>query len=278
MCCSMHPASFSETIVYVGEQFHPKYGLVHVMAYQNTAINYNAGPNAMILHIPGQGMTQDNFIDTGDCRSFLKDMVQALQPPRRDILLGSRSIAFASLAPVQVFEHDIYTVVLSEDASLIPQALSRVPENKRPAANQPLFDFYAREWPNWSVALCCFDNKQAAKAAPLMVWYHPLAEDTLHWPSIDSHTGEVPNLHGMVAVEHWIIGGSHRMTEEIGVPVRYRGGCSPDVTAFLPDRVIGMNYNFPMQNGDFVIDTEKLVQGNAGSILRVPAPSVANII
>lgn len=276
MCCSMAPAQFSGTIVYVGEVQHPVHGLVHVLGYQNTVVNLAAeGPNAMILHIPaGVAMTQSNFIDTSRCKNILRDMVEALRPrPRgRSGAYQTRSIASA-VAPVHVFDLDVYTVVLSEDASLIPEALSRVPEEKRPAVNQRLFDYYSAEFPGWSVALCCFNNREASSAAPMLMQYKPMDERTMHWPALDSHTGEVPDVNGQVDVSHWIIAGSHRMDPDAGVVVDYRGGCNPDVSAFLPDRVIGREFKMPMQNGDFTIDTQQVAHGLQEGIRRLPAPS-----
>ena len=70
-----------------------------------------------------------------------------------------------------MFEHDIYTVVLAADATLIPEALSLVPEHRRVPANRPLFYFYARMYPGYAVALCCFDNRDAARSDPLLLWY-----------------------------------------------------------------------------------------------------------
>jgi len=52
MCISTGEAAFSGTIVYCGRQHHPVHGLIHVMGYQNTAVNLTDGPNAMLLHLP----------------------------------------------------------------------------------------------------------------------------------------------------------------------------------------------------------------------------------
>ena len=54
MCISTGEATFSGTIVYCGRQHHPVHGLIHVMGYQNTAVNLSDGRNAMLLHLPAQ--------------------------------------------------------------------------------------------------------------------------------------------------------------------------------------------------------------------------------
>lgn len=273
MCCSMAPAHFAGTTVFIGEKAHHSFGLVHVLGYQNTVVNYADGPNAMILHIPaGVPMTQGNFIDTTGCREFLNNMVTALRPPAFLTLGGHRARTIGASAPVHIFEHGIYTVVLSADPTQIPEALSRVPEAKRPAMNPRLFDFYAQEFPKWSVALCCFDNREAAKAAPMLMWYKPMNGKRLMLPSLDCHTGDVPDVKAQVLVDHWIIAGSDRMPPDVGVQVRYTDGCAPEVMAFLPSRVVGRQFREMMPNGDFVIDTERVLAGDA-KFLRLPAPS-----
>lgn len=70
-----------------------------MLGYQNVAANHASGPNAMLLHLPGVGMTRDCFV------------------------------------------------------------------------------FYARLYPEHAVALCCFDNRDAARSAPLLLWYEPRHPD-----------------------------------------------------------------------------------------------------
>lgn len=57
MCISTGEAAFSGTIVYCGRQHHPVHGLIHVLGYQNTAVNLADGPNAMLLHLPTRQLT-----------------------------------------------------------------------------------------------------------------------------------------------------------------------------------------------------------------------------
>lgn len=39
VCVSMDQADFSGTAVYAGRLHHPAHGLIHVLGYQNTAVN-----------------------------------------------------------------------------------------------------------------------------------------------------------------------------------------------------------------------------------------------
>ncbi|MBK3633883.1 hypothetical protein ACGFNQ_13045 [Streptomyces asoensis] len=81
MCISTGEAAFSGTIVYCGRQHHPVHGLIHVLGYQNTAVNLADGPNAMLLHLPArQRLTPGNFISAGRTGDVLRRMIDAVAP------------------------------------------------------------------------------------------------------------------------------------------------------------------------------------------------------
>jgi hypothetical protein len=183
----------------------------------------------MLLHLPAEPMTPENFVDTRSSRTVLDDMCDAVWPPLPPphgkppkgwgVAVGA--------APVQVFKHDIYTVLLAQNAADIPEALARVPEQQRIQPNPAIFDFYMQHYPRYPVALCCFDNREAAQAAPLLLWYRPLNPDLLEMPAIDSHTGAAPELADRVAVDHRVIigtddRGTRRSRAGLLHPVRQR--------------------------------------------------------
>ena len=223
MCVAVAPARFGGTILYHGHRNHPEHGRVHVLGYQNTAQNLASGPNAMLLQLPALGMTQANFVDTSRCPRILRDMADAVRPASAG-WGSSQGAAYGGPPPVQVFEHDIYTVVLATDATLIPDALRQVPENRRISDNRPLFDFYAAMYPGYAVALCCFDNREATAANPLLMWYSPHDPDLFTLPAIDCHTGGVPDLNAEVLTDHWVILGTDEHDDGWGSEVRYSGG------------------------------------------------------
>lgn len=254
MCVSVDKADFRNTTLLISEARHPATGKkVHVLGYQNAAVSYSSGPNAMILHFPAHPMTQENVVDTSGFPWFLQDLVHAVTPPS----LG-RSIPGA--AGVEVFDHGIYTVVLAANASFVFSALPLVPEEKRPPFNQRLFDWYGSMWPDWPVALCCFNNRQAAQADPMLWWYEPLDDSWLLAPSIDCHTGEVPDLDADVAVDHWVIAGLQERRFPNLVPVRYRDETAIPAfaAALLPSYVVGVKIETRLQNGDFLFPANKL--------------------
>ncbi|MBB1247009.1 hypothetical protein GL263_26190, partial [Streptomyces durbertensis] len=223
MCVSMAPARFSGTTLYVGRRHHPTHGLIHVLGYQNSAANLHDGPNAMLLHLPSaQPVTPDNFISAGKSDKILSRMVDALRPVAPAAPGGMDWMGGAPRsAAVRVFDHDVYTVLLAEDATLIPAAISRVPRRRRPRLDPALMEFYAAHYPHHTIAVCCFDNVQARRAKPLLLWYHPLDDQLLTAPALDCHTGGPPDLTADVPVDHWVILGTDEAPADWGVPVTY---------------------------------------------------------
>jgi hypothetical protein len=174
-----------------------------------------------------------------------------------------------------LFEHDIYTVVLAANAALIPEALSLVPEHRRIPANRPLFDFYARMYPDYAVALCCFDNRDAARSDPLLLWYTPLYPDRYELPAIDCHTGGVPDIGAPAYVDHWVILGTDEEPDlQDGAWGTARMDWSEEVRssaagAFLPAAITGRTYTGLHPNGDFMISRADLLAGRTAAMERV---------
>ncbi len=265
MCVAAAPARFSATILYCGAVDHPRHGHIHVLGYQNTPQNLAAGPNAMLLHLPAVEMKREQFLDTSSCRSVLRDMVAAVDDPPRP----GRSMVLADAMPgVDVFEHDIYTVILADDATLIPAAMSMVEARKRIAPDPELCAFYARWFSGYPIALCCFDNRDAAKAAPLLFWYRPRHPDELAMPAIDSHTGGAPDLDADVAVDHWVI--TAGAGPDSGAAVHYRDEIPSGLREFLPSHVLGSRLHGTLPNGDFVISATAATPAGAAVMRRTP--------
>ncbi|MBQ0868025.1 hypothetical protein ACH4RA_06020 [Streptomyces smyrnaeus] len=265
MCVSMGPAEFSGTTLYMGRLHHARHGLVHVLGYQNTAVNRADGPNAMLLHLPAQGMTQDNFLDVGSSSDVLERMVEAVRPS--SVAAGGMAWmgSAARAHEVQVFEHDIYTVLLASDPTALPAALHRVPARKRPHLDPELTRFYAERYPGYAVAVCCFDNAEAAKAKPLLMWYTPLDPDVLTAPALDAHTGRPPGMVGQVPVDHWVLFGSDEAPTGWGEPVDHGRGMRHRLREFLPAEVRGEHFSGLLPNGDFALThAELLAGGRAG--------------
>jgi len=192
MCLTLEPSRMSGTILYAAETVHND-KLVHVMGYQNKAENLSPRPNAMILPIPSAApMGPGNAIDMRACKNVLKDYEQvyiANKPRTRGLTKGLMNLGVDS---VQVFDTGNYTVVLARDATQIPSALSLVPENKRPNPKPDIFAAYAKLYPGWHIALCCYDG--TVDAEPMVWQYEPLDPARLFAPALDGHDGQVPNV------------------------------------------------------------------------------------
>lgn len=270
MCVSADAAELSGTILFGGRRLHPVHGRVEVLGYQNTAVNLAAGPNAMLLHLPARTVTSAQFLDVGRCDRVLLDMAAAVPPPVfRAVAAGADRMEFGGR--VEVFEHDVYTVVLADRATDIPHALERVPERERPLVNRELLAFYEGSFPRHPVALCCFDNTEAAQAKPLLLWYHPLDEERLVLPAIDCHTGAAPDLMASVSTDHTVVFATDAAAEDWGAPVFYEqaGQMRHQLRAFLPERVMGARFTEMLPNGDFAIAHEDLVRGDLDRIERL---------
>lgn len=264
----MAPATFSGTRLYAGRKNHPRLGEIEVLGYQNMAVNLSPTPNGMILHIPAR-LTQDNFIHVGNSSSILTRMVEALEPPMFGGSYGGAPMQGGAPAGVQMFEHDVYTVLLAEDPTQIPNALNYVAPNKRPPLDPGLFQFYAQVYPRHSIVLCCFDNMDSYLAKPLLLWYKPAYKDWIVTPALDGHTGGVPDLNSMVATDHWLLYGADNAPEGVGVPVRYDYGMDPGLREFLPDRVVGMKHAWPAPNGDFGLSIQDLHANQVAGVKRL---------
>jgi hypothetical protein len=269
MCVSMAPAEFSGTTLYAGRRRHPEHGLVHVLGYQNTALNLASGPNAMLLHLPARRMTGRQFLHVGDHSDVLRRMVDAVRPRTRR---GPAPMGWMGAAPggaVEVFEHDVYTVLLADDPMLLPGALEQVPERKRPRLDPALMAFYAEAYPDHPLAVCCFDNADAREAKPLLLWYEPHDPDLLLAPALDCHTGGPPDLDRPVDVDHWVLFGTDEAPADWGAPVTYGPRMRHRLRGFLPDRVMGVHHAGPLPNGDFALAHADLLAGDLGRVRRV---------
>ncbi|WP_415644986.1 hypothetical protein [Stackebrandtia soli] len=265
MCVSAASANFSQTIVYTGRLRDPELGLVNVFGYQNAAMNLSDGPNAMLLHLPTADLSPEQFISVGARGNVLDDMATAVPIGAGPTMRGGVAAAMAASGGAVVFDHDIYTIVLADDANAIPAALSQVDYRRRPAVSAELCEFYAARFPSHTIVLCCFDNADMRRAHPLMLWYRPDDPDLLVLPGVDEHAGSVPALGAPVDRDHVLIWSTGDATSDWGHRVTYRGRLRHALRRFLPDRVSGVRLSWMddqgalFRNGDFTITHDDLV-------------------
>jgi hypothetical protein len=222
----------------------------------------------MLLHLPATGLTRDNLIPVGHDDDFLSRMLEAVRRPRPASRGRGLVMPQWDALSVEVFEHDVYTVVLAEDPRLIPEALSRVPRRRRPRIADELFGFYADRFPRHTVALCCFDNADAQRAKPLVFRYPVPDPDVIVLPTVDAHTGGAPELGALVPVDHWLIFGSDEAPDGWGAPVTHPE-MDGELGSYLPDRVTGFPLFGRMPNGDTAITVSDLHAGRLEKAYRV---------
>ncbi len=246
MCCTFESARLSNTILYIGEAA-VEGRVVHVLGYQNTAENLSYGPNAMILPFPSaEPMTQANVLDTSDVPDILRDYEKFAEKPRK--LLGGPAAAAASY---QVFESGAYTVVLAPKASGILKGLHEVPAEKRPNISVKYLTAYARLYPKWPIALCCFNGDKFV-SQPMFWWYHPKNPGRLFVPGLDAHDGEPPRLDERVHPDATVI----VSWGDRGTKVTFSKPLPAHLVPYLSDTVLGVKITEPSLNADYIFRSD----------------------
>ena len=219
----------------------------------------------MLLPIPAVSgsMTQSNIVDTTSAPHFLEDMEKTKPVPR------SVSKGPVSQGIIAIFNHDIYTIVLANDASAIPAALKQVPEDRRPAMNPEIFEAYGKWYKGWTFALCCFNNKEAQKAKPMLWWYEPNDPKHLFFPALDAHTGQAPVMNTMVDVDHTLFFSTLALKDAPQVQYSDRN-IDPKLKELLPPKVMLNEYNGKMKQGDFRINVADLNKDKMEVMRTIP--------
>lgn len=274
MCITSARAHLSNTIVYAGEALRDGI-LVHVLGYQNKAENLFGGPNAMILPIPARApMGPENMIDTRAAPRILKDMEAAIHLDSLTLSRGFGDERRTRSKSVQVFDQGSYTVVLADRPTDVMAALSQVTIERRPSIGGDLLASFERFYPEWPLAVCCFNGRVAPE--PLLWWYEPKDPGHLWAPALDAHDGAPPVPGMLVDVDHTVVFGSSLQAVPGAAEVRYTEPPSSiePLKSLLPGRVTGKQlHKMRLPNGDFSIDRTML--GTPGKMKRVPPPGGA---
>jgi len=227
MCCVIESGTeLSNTVIYSAEVDHPTEDgveTVHVLGYQNSVTAYRRGPNAMILPIPALGsLGPANVVDASGFKDILSEYHQAIEHLKPKQKSFSRSFSLSEdddedvlgAVAFEIIDSGAYTVALSNSAAGLNLALKEVPSNKRPHIPEAFLDELGRLYPEWPIAICCFDmqDMRGESTDPIFWWYRPRAgfENTLFAPAIDAHDGRPPRLDNLVRRDHTLIFGSKR--------------------------------------------------------------------
>jgi hypothetical protein len=262
MCLSLEPSKMSDTILYAGDTtIDGRY--LHVLGYQNKAENLFDGPNAMILPFPTEiKMGPQNVVDTTAAQHILTDMALGFEMRSRG---GTKSLGFGPDddligSYVEVFDSGDYTIVLAADARDVPRVIHMVPPQKRPRVNKDVFASYPELYPEWPVALCCWQAKARVEAQPMLWWYMPKHHDLLFLPAVDGHNGKPPNLKDAAMRDHTLVVGTTATTPQLnsqGWAPRYRDTLSEELQKYVPKRVVGQKLKGWQPNADIYVRTRK---------------------
>lgn len=256
MCLSSAPARFNDTLLYAGVAPSG----AHVIGYQNTATNLAVGANCMMLPMQSlDPMGPANILDTRSCKNILRDMRTALMPVSKGLTRGGGSFALDSMS-VQVFDHDIYTIALGLVGADFGRALASVSPDRRPSISREILDFWARHYRGYHLALCCFNNRDAQQAAPMLWCYNPAVPETLVAPAVDGHDGHAPRPGAPVDLDHFLMASCPDISQ--AAEISYTDRIPAPLRAVLPTRAVGQSYEgYEGPNGDFLIDTGRLRSG-----------------
>lgn len=232
MCITALDAYLADTYVGVWDIDHPTLGYRHVLAYQNTPTNLANTPNCMLLHIPTQNpLVPSCLLDTANDSGFLEQMAESILPPPPN---AARGIGLSK--PNYVVEMGIYHIALINQLSpsAWQEAKRQIPVHKQPTIGEEFIQFYAEQFPSYALVICCFDNRDAKKASPIMLHYVPQFPNTFHFPTLDSH-GKVPKIGAKHRFHQVIVTGSQQLKKRgNGFEAFNLKGVSKALVPFLP--------------------------------------------
>lgn len=260
----MHKADVpmdTKTRILVSEINHPELDRITVVGYQNSVKNLIPGPNCMMLVVKSaEWMVKENMIDMSMHKRVLENMSELIFPKpvtrSYDRNLIGRSYVMGSVARshVETFEYATdFTVVVANDASLIPDALLTVREERRPELNDEMVSYLKDTYEGWHVILFCFEGAKlrSFSAKPVFFWYYPDKTEAawLRFPALDAHDGKAPVLGAPVHTNHHLFASWPEM--EGGLTPEYSYLMSDELKSFMPKKIIGAKPSGLFPNGDF---------------------------
>lgn len=265
MCITLEPARLSNTLIYAAEA-QRNGETFHVIGYQNK-VHSTKGPNAMLLPLPAEGsLGPENIVDTRSFKGILDaydHAVERLAPKRRSRSLTKSVDSFGtdSLRGFQVFKSGSYTIALAEKPTMLRRAIEHVPENVRPEIPGSFLVTLNQLYPDWPIALCCFNGAEVEAPEPLLWYFKPRFNRVLFAPAIDAHNGQPPNAGDVVERDHKLAFASCRSTRPIDrqlvediqrlVPIEHQW-------MFMPS-VVGAKIDYETGNGDFCLPVQAVL-------------------
>lgn len=261
MCITSENALLQNTYIGVWDIQHQKYGYRHVLAYQNTPIDLSDKPNCMLLHIPSkEALSPENVFDTSDCSDFLRTIVESVLPPPPPDWVGFRG---RGQGKNYVFEMGVYHIAILNHVSEkgLEEALVLVPNQKRPQISKAFLDFFQDNFSNYPLLLCCFNNKAAAVASPIMVHFNPIYPDIFMFNTLDSH-GKIPEIGSSIRFPQKLLIASQflKQGDKNGLPLDI-SKASERLKPFLPTLGLGHTFMYDdlLPNADIIISRNEFL-------------------
>lgn len=264
MCITSSKSILDNTYIGVWDIDHPDFGYRHVLSYQNRVKNLSDEPNCMLLHIQSkEGIQPEWLIDTTDYKDFLTELYEIIDPTFEEEgnwMSASREIRN------YVVEMGVYHIAILNDLSEsgLEASLSQIPSEKLPAISLELISFFKNHFPDFPLLLCCFNNKDALQAAPIMVHYPPKHPEKLMANTLDSHGG-LPQVGEEIHFHQKIVFGSYKSSTELKRP--YVEITEPDkelllnpIKEFLPKFISAFDFEGTPQlpNKDICIEIDSI--------------------
>lgn len=272
MCivASAQPTRLSNTIIYSAEVLRDGQP-TNVLGYQNS-ISTRPGPGAMILPIPSKGeLGPENVVDASLFPRILKnyaDAVERMKPRMRSfdrLSLTKGGLGIETNSRGLTFDSGSYTIALARDAGGMIEALARVPANKRPTIPASFLEVLGELYPEWPIAICCYDGSDVkGQVEPIFWHFESRFDDVLFAPAIDAHDGNPPRVGRNVQAErdHTLIFGSYRsedhrtganvMDDVMRVPLKDRWMFTHGICGTIMQERLTLN-------GDFVFPISSLL-------------------
>ncbi len=263
------------------------YSSWHAMSYQNKVTvdgikpkghqwaGLNTGRKtgaAMLLVFPLAKSGQYKLVSAEGMPNFLKEMTTA---GSQDIYLSAARNESKSLesGAVEVQKYGLYDVVVFKNASLediqnkinTEVSSERQPELDKEAITFIIDAYNPNNENNFAVALFCYDPYQVAgqgkETLPVTILYQTSYPEVLFFSGLDEHDpNKRPDFNELVTTNHQIAWGFEKTPEHVTHNVEYTVK-SGTLGAIVPNRVVVSTHKGRMQNGDFVVQLNKLRAG-----------------
>ncbi|QQR79317.1 MAG: hypothetical protein IPJ69_07985 [Deltaproteobacteria bacterium] len=249
MCIVSAPAKLTGTLIAAGIAERGD----HYLVYQNQAEISSDASAAMLLAIPSTGpLSRENFIDFSKSPQVLVDSW-----PRFEVARRNSTRATGHGVKAVDFYSGNYRIFAAQSLSDIQEALRGTEYAQKIKISEAMADFFHTSYPGWSLALCCFNNRELQLMDPIGIIYDSLFPDHIYIPGVDAHDGNPPQLDTYVARDHRLMIGAFDMTQGVEMTL-------PGIGSI---RSLGVKLKNFGPNGDFVVPKADLLAASRSRVL-----------